>query len=196
MDRACGIRVSLAMLVAVLAVVILVAPGFSAGGLCAEADRPPVVTTPMNVFVDEGKFALYVNEEVLVRGEFQWRSDGSYTGNYTLSMAGQSIDVSLDIKVAASGQWTSMSMASPQGPVEIIREGNQAKITAAGQTQTVELREGTRVFENFSPALMSQAVATYNQAAGGKQTFPLLSATLAAGSRPSPGTPTACRAWT
>ena len=183
MESACGVRVSSSglgrlgrwLLPGLLAALVSFSagPAWSADDADIVAERPPVVVTPLKGFADQGRFALYVNEEMLVQGDFDWRQDGSYAGSYTLSVAGQSVATSLDIKVNSWGQWTSMSMASPQGPVEIVREGNQAKITAAGETRTVELREGTRVFENFSPALMSQAVAVYDQAAGGKQTFPL-----------------------
>jgi len=139
----------------------------------ASAAAPDGLTYPLNVFQDDAHFTLYVNEDPVVRSQSKWMPDGSFSGDYSISMAGQTISSSLAITVDERGYWTAMSIETPQGPVEVVREGGQAKITHAAETETVELRPGTRIFENFSPSLMSQAVVAYDQAAGGKQIFPL-----------------------
>ncbi|HVP58367.1 MAG TPA: CocE/NonD family hydrolase [bacterium] len=165
-SRASGHFAGLGLLAGLLSLVAL-APAL-VGAVPADS-----LTYPLNVLKDQGKFTFYLNEEVLVRTDFKWRSDGSYSGSYAISTAGQTVVSSLEIKVDSLGHWTGMMMDTPRGPIEVAREEDKAKITWNGQTQTAILKPGTRIFENFSPALMSQVVIAYDQAAGGKQTFPL-----------------------
>jgi len=127
----------------------------------------------MNVMTDSATFRFYLNEEVLVESRCLWSEDGSFASEYTLSSGGQSITTSLQINADDNGDWTTMSMNTVKGPVEIIREDTVAKITAGGNTGSVILKKGTILFENFSPSLISQAVMAYDQEAGGKQSFPL-----------------------
>ena len=141
--------------------------------ICSEPDTLEQLTYPLDILHDEGRFTFYVNEEVLVRESFEWRTDGSFRSDYDLSMAGQTVHTTMRIKVNEKGLWTEISLETPRGPVEIVKEGNQAQITHEEEIKTVTLRKGTILFENFSPALMSQAIAAYNQEEGGKQTFPL-----------------------
>ncbi|MFQ6113565.1 MAG: hypothetical protein ACE5NG_05680 [bacterium] len=137
---------------------------------CAQSDT---LTFPMNVLQDQDNFAFYVNEEILVREHFDWREDGSVSSHYSLSMAGQTVHTSMEIFVDQEGFWSKISMETPRGPVEIVKEGEKARITMGEKVQTITLKKGTILFENFSPALMSQAIAAYEQSKGGKQTFQL-----------------------
>jgi hypothetical protein len=127
---------------------------------------------PLNVLEDGGAFTFYLNEEVLVAGTFAWERDGTFSSNYTLTMAGQTVTTTLEIIVDDRGDWTKMFMETPQGPVTVTRDGGQARIET-DEVKTVDLKAGTLLFENFSPALMSQAIIAYDQEAGGEQTFPL-----------------------
>lgn len=128
---------------------------------------------PMNVTQDSAGFTFYVNEEVLVISDCDWRSDGSYSGEYTMTMAGQSVTTKVNIDVDETGLWTTIRMEAPTGEVEIVREDSVATISANGKSQTMTLKPNTVLFENFSPVLMSQAVLAYDQQLGGKQTFPI-----------------------
>jgi putative CocE/NonD family hydrolase len=130
-------------------------------------------TYPLNVLEDVASFTFYLNEEVLVRGSFEWRKDGNLKSDYTLTMAGQSVSTSMKIAVDDNGIWNTIDMETPRGLVQIVREGDVVRITSNGDTKTVNLRPGTILFENFTPTLMSQAVIAYDQKAGGKQSFPL-----------------------
>jgi putative CocE/NonD family hydrolase len=127
---------------------------------------------PLNVLEDEGAFTFYLNEEVLVTGTFTWEKDGTFSSAYKLTMAGQTLATTFEIIVDDKGDWTKMFMETPRGPVTVTREGDKAKIET-DETKTVDLKAGTLLFENFSPALMSQAVIAYDQEAGGEQVFPL-----------------------
>ena len=178
------------MLVA-LTLTIVTAPCLLPCALCAEGGKTaaPAASTettaagatasekfyllPISGKADEGTFYLYANEALLVTNKFQWKEDGSYDGDYVISMAGQSVKFSLSISVDSQGLWTKMHMESPQGPTEVVREGSVVTITGKKQTATVDLKPGAIIFENFNPALMTLAVRAYDQAKGGKQTFPL-----------------------
>jgi len=122
---------------------------------------------------DEGTYYVYLNEQLLVTQHFAWEADGSYTSEYTLTMAGQSVKSSLEIEVDSSGVWTEMRMDTPLGPASTVRDGSVARITSRNEVSTVNLKPGTILFENFSPALMSLAVRSYDQEKAGKQTFPI-----------------------
>lgn len=128
---------------------------------------------PMNVMTDSSGFTFYLNEEVLVSGQCEWREGGSFASEYTMSMAGQSMSTTMQIAVDENGDWTRIDMTTPQGPVEITREDTLASIKSQGKTNTVTIKKGTVLFENFSPSLLSHAVIAYDQEAGGKQTFPM-----------------------
>lgn len=71
---------------------------------------------PLNVLEDEGSFTFYLNEEVLVTGTFTWEKDGTFSSNYTLTMAGQTVSTTLEILVNGQGDWTKMFMETPFGP--------------------------------------------------------------------------------
>jgi len=122
---------------------------------------------------DEGTYYFYVNEQPLITEHFVWQRDGSFSSDYTLAMAGQSVKSSLKIAVDSSGVWKKMEMETPQGPATIVREDSVARITTRSGVSTVSLKPGTILFENFSPALMSLAVRAYDQKKAGKQTFPI-----------------------
>lgn len=128
---------------------------------------------PLSGFSDEGVFHLYKNESRLATMSFKWQDDGTFEGKSTLTLAGQSIDSSLKTTPDKDGRWTSISMGTPLGPVDVKRDGSIARITFKEKTETVMLKPGTVLFENFTPALMSQAVLAYDKTKGGKQSFPI-----------------------
>lgn len=142
-------------------------------GFGSAPDSAQKFTVPMNVLQDSGSFTFYVNEEILVKGTFDWRKDGSFTNQYTLTVAGQSVKTSMEIQVDTNAHWTAILMETAKGPVKVVRDSSKATITSSKGSSSVDLRPGTVLFENFSPALISQAVAAYEQQLGGKQTFPL-----------------------
>nr|MBN2277747.1 CocE/NonD family hydrolase [candidate division Zixibacteria bacterium] len=143
----------------------------------ARADDSTTVSTgsvyPINILEDKGRFLLYVNEEVIVTEDFEWKKDGSFKSDYTTSIAGQSISTSLEIAVGDDGRWNEMTMKTVKGDITVTVKNDSLEINAMGDLRSIALRPKTIIFENFSPALMSQAVMAYDQEKGGKQTFPL-----------------------
>ncbi len=139
----------------------------------ASPTRSVSAVPSLAVFEDSASYTFYLNEEVLVQNHSEWKRDGSVGSAYTVATAGQTVAVSMQISVDALGLWTGISMTTPQGAVEVVREDTLVKVTALGQTQSIVLRPSTLLFENFTPMLMSQIVVAYDQAAGGKQVFPV-----------------------
>jgi len=151
---------------------------FLLGWFCAPAQADKTAHTwpygyPLNVMQDSAGFTFYLNEEVLVVSQCDWRDGGAFSSRYTMTMAGQSVTTQMNIDVDTSGLWTVITMKAPTGEVTITREDSIATISAKGETHTLNLKPNTILFENFSPALMSQAVLAYDQELGGKQTFPI-----------------------
>jgi putative CocE/NonD family hydrolase len=129
---------------------------------------------PLSGFKDEGVFFLYVNEDRVATLRFQWHPDGSFQNQATLSMAGQSVTTTYSIVPDKEGRWVNITVNSPQGPITTVREGEVARRTFKEKTETVNIKREGRLFGNYSPALMSQAVRLYDRAKGGKQDFPLV----------------------
>jgi putative CocE/NonD family hydrolase len=139
------------------------------------ADTLAQTVAPLNVPQDSAKFAIYINEETVATIVSFRKPDRSFVEAITVRFGGQSFSASLDIAVDESDIWRTITIKSPQGNVTVAREGMKATIRRAGGggVSTVDLKPGTVLFENSSPALISQAVLAYDAAKGGKQTFPL-----------------------
>ncbi len=129
---------------------------------------------PLAGFKDEGIFLLYVNEERVATVKFKWQKDGSFENEAVLSMAGQNVTITLNIAPDKDGRWAQILMKSPRGPTTTVREGDVARRTFQEKTEIVNIKAEARLFDNYSPALMSQAVRLYDKAKGGKQSFPLV----------------------
>ncbi len=125
-------------------------------------------------FSDKGEFRLYVNEDAIVTSTYEWREDGSFEEAVVLSMAGQSVESSIKIFPDNEGRPERIEAQTALGPQSFIRENTTLRFTFNEKTSTLTIRPGTILFENYTPALMSQPVLHYDAKAGGKQTFPLL----------------------
>jgi putative CocE/NonD family hydrolase len=128
---------------------------------------------PLSGLEDHGVFELYKNEERLATIRFGLDADGTLAGDSTISLAGQTVKQSVAIACDKNGRWTRIDMQTPLGPVEVVRDGTTATIKFRDDVTTLTLKPGTILFENMTPVLISQAVLHYDQAKGGKQTFPL-----------------------
>ncbi len=124
-------------------------------------------------FADSGEFEVYVNEEVILTGDFDLADDGSYEGGYTLSVADQSVESSVRIEVDDGGLWTSIDMSTALGPVSVVRKGGSATIVRQGDTSTVRVKPNTVLFENFSPALMPHVTSLCEGETGRKVDVPI-----------------------
>lgn len=124
-------------------------------------------------YQDEGVFYLYVKEARLVTIHFKWKNDGSVESKSTIAMGGQTADQSIAFTPDKDGRWVKIEMKSPLGPAVIERDGAAVKRTFKDKVETGNLKPGTGVFESFCPPFFLQQVRAYDQAKGGKQTFPV-----------------------
>lgn len=141
----------------------------------APASQPekPALPAPLSGFADEGTFNLYKDEDRLAVITFKLTADGALRSKSVLSMAGQTVESELEIPAAPDGLWDRMEMKTALGPVSVVREGGDIKITFKEKTTTIKLAPDTVLFENFSPVLMSQAIRRYDRAKAGKQALQL-----------------------
>ena len=137
------------------------------------ASAPAGLPVSLAGFTEEGTFYLFVNEERIVTIETQWKPDGRVESTNTLAVGGQSVTRKMEITPDTDGRWQHITMDSPLGPITLEREGTTARRTIKEKVDTLEMKAGTVLFENMTPALMSLAVRQYDAAKGGKQTFPL-----------------------
>jgi putative CocE/NonD family hydrolase len=141
------------------------------------ADPPPAkpAAPPLSLsgYSDEGTFYVYQKETRLVTTAFKWRTDGSFESSATISLAGQSVHQSAKITPDKDGRWVKIVTESPRGVTTIERTEGTAKKTFKDKVETINLKSGSGLFENFSPVLTTQLVRAYDQAKGGKQTTPV-----------------------
>jgi len=145
----------------------------SAAGPAQQA-APPAAPASLAGPGEDSTFFIYKDEDRIATVKVKWLPDGSYLNDATLSMAGQSVTITTSIAVDRDGAWTQMTAKAPTGETTAVREGATARRTFKDKTQTFDIKPGARVFDNYGPALMSQAVRLYDRAKGGKQTFPLI----------------------
>jgi putative CocE/NonD family hydrolase len=138
------------------------------------ADSLQQGVAPLKVPPDSATFDIYINEESIATIVSARLPNGDFAEAITVGFGGQSFSASMNISVDKADIWRTITMKSPQGNVTVTRDGMKATIRGdGGTTKTVDLKPGTVLFENSSPALISQAVAAYDAAKGGRQSFPL-----------------------
>ncbi len=136
-------------------------------------EKTKAVPASLAGFSDEGSFRFYLNEDPLIDINFKWEKEGKFSNTYTIKMAGQSVTTTVEIETDEEGRWTKITQKSPQGTFNLVREGHIVTRTFKEKTVTIELKDGAVLFENFSPALISQSVRAYDKSKRGKQTLPL-----------------------
>jgi hypothetical protein len=137
-------------------------------------DGKPAQPLSMAGFADEGAFSIYVNEDRLATMSSKWTADGAFESTSTLTLAGQAVTTIVRVRPDAEGRWARIDMSTPRGPVVLVREAGAVQVSFDGKITSVQLADGSVLFANFSPALLSQAVRAYDIKKGGKQTIPVL----------------------
>src|ERR1022692_2696536 len=143
----------------------------AAAALWAQPAPAPSPPASLKGFGEDSTFYLYVNEDRVGTIKVKWLPGGSYQNEATLAMAGQSMTVTTSIAVDPDGIWTQFTAAAPAGTTTCVREGATARRTLKDKTTTFDVKPGARLFDNYGPTLMSQAVRLYDRAKGGKQPF-------------------------
>lgn len=148
-------------------------PAHSTTAQDAPVSAPHVTATKVSGMRDSGKFLLYQNDERLAVITHEWHDDGRLESRVELSMAGQTVRFATKLSPASDGSWQRIDQETPLGPVEVLFEGSGARITHKGESVTLELKSDARLFENFTPVLISLTLRGYDHTRGGKQEFPL-----------------------
>jgi putative CocE/NonD family hydrolase len=123
---------------------------------------------------DDANFSLYINEDRVGTLKTKWLPGGSYENVATLAIGRQSVTTTTTIAVDSDGRWTELHATSPAAIATCVREGATARRTIKDKATTIDVKPDARLFDNYGPALMSQAVRLYDRAKGGKQTFPVI----------------------
>ncbi len=133
--------------------------------------REVVLPAPLSGFSDEGKFFLYVNEDLVANMTFKWQADGTFDNKGTISMAGQTVTQTIKITPDKDGRWTRIDVETPLGPIIFVREGEIARTTFKEKKDTLALKPNATLYADLAPVLLSQVIRMYDRAKGGKQTF-------------------------
>jgi len=152
----------------------LLLSAFAAATVWAQLGPTPSQPASLKGPGEDATFYLYVNEDRIGTIKVKWLNDGSYHNDATLAMAGQSTTVSTSVAVDPDGIWTQITAAAPAGTTSCVRDGSTARRTSKDKTTTFDVKPGARLFDNYGPALMSQAVRLYDRPKGGKQPFPVI----------------------
>ncbi len=149
---------------------------FSRAAEKAAADPKPVKGLPATLagFEDQGNFTLFLNGQRLTVMESRWKKNGSFEGHAAINLAGQKTETTTRIVPALDGRWARITLESALGLVMLTRKGSTVTHMFKNKKNTWETREGLVLFDNNSPALISQALRRYDRKKGGVQKFPLL----------------------
>lgn len=144
------------------------------GDKAADQKSPKGLPATLAGFEDQASFSLVLNEERLGSMQSTWKKDGSFESHAAISLAGQKAEVTTHILPDADGRWKTITLELAVGTITLKRDGSSVTRTFKDKTTTWETREGALIFENNSPALISQALRAYDRSKGGAQKLPLL----------------------
>jgi putative CocE/NonD family hydrolase len=141
-----------------------------------DGEKPAALPRSMAGFEDQGTLLLFLNEERLATIEYQWRKDGSFDAKTVLKLAGQSVTQTLKVTPDTEGRWEKIVQGTPLGPINVVRQGAEARFTFKDKVEVFKLKPGALIMDG-SPTVAvgaGQVVRHYDRAKGGKQTFPVL----------------------
>jgi len=150
-------------------------PTFAAPPQEAEPTPDEVRPAPLSGAADEDEFTLYLNEEPIMQMSHEWREDGTYVGETTMSLGGQTVETSLLVETDDEGYWTRLHYTATGMVFELTREGGRASVAVdEEEPQEIELKAGMVLYGDDQPALLRQAVEAYDQEKGGDQPIDVL----------------------
>lgn len=142
----------------------------------AKADKEPKgLPASLAGFEDEASFSFSLNEERLGVLKSSWKKDGKFESHATITVAGQTVEITTKVTPDADGRWAEIVVEAPTGTVKVVREGTLATRTIKDKTTTFETKKGALLWDNTSPSLISLALRAYDRSKGGPQKFQLMS---------------------
>ncbi len=120
--------------------------------------------TVFNIYVKETEIGTIVNSIDL---------QGNYHRKITIAMAGQQVDMTMDIKPDQYGDWKTIEINNPIfGFIHAGRTGNKAKFFIKGKKRTAELPEKDYTFyDDYGNLFESVMLKKYDMGKKGKQVF-------------------------
>ena len=123
---------------------------------------------------DHATFYIFKDQDRIATITSDWQPGGEFHNKAVIAMAGQTATFTTDITVDEAGLWTKFVSVTSAGEATTVRDGASGSRSIKDKTVTFKIEDGARIFDNYGPALMSQAVRLYDRAKGGKQSFPLI----------------------
>jgi len=126
-------------------------------------------------FEDSGTYFLYMKGSLLGTIEYDRKADGRIRNLFTISMAGQTLEVATTIAVDDNGMWRKIETRSAQGDADIERKGLVLERTIVGRKSTLEIGPDCLLYDNNIPGLLSDVVRAFHAAGKEEARIPLLS---------------------
>lgn len=120
---------------------------------------------------DAGEFLLYVNEEKLATHRFEWKADGSFTGSFDLTLAGQTVHTETTISVDDQGRWTKVEIVTPRGPQAVEREGCLIRREFKGEKSTGRIAGNSLLYLDYAPSLFTALIKAVDKSKKAAQTL-------------------------
>ena len=125
-------------------------------------------------FQDEASFSFLVNDKPMGVVKSSWASDGSFESRSTVTISGQTTQITTKIIPDQQGRWAKIIADTPLTTIIVTREGSKIIRTIGKNAVSWESKNNALLLDNNSPALLSQALRMYDRSKGGLQQFPLL----------------------
>lgn len=125
-------------------------------------------------FEDEASFSFLVDEKAVGTMQSSWTRDGSFESRTEVTRAGQIVHIITKITPDAEGRWTKIVTETPLNTVTIARDGNKIVYTVGKNAKKWETQKDEVLYDDNSPALISQALRGYDRSKGGLQEFSVL----------------------
>jgi hypothetical protein len=123
-------------------------------------------------FADSGEFILYAKGSPIGSIFTSLDGKGNYHRKMILSMAGQTIEMTMNIIPDEKGVWKTMDISNPaMGIIRVIHEDTLARYEEKGKPVTVRLPDEYVLYDDYGVLCESFMISKYDMNAGGKQQF-------------------------
>jgi hypothetical protein len=153
----------------IIAMVLVTEP---AGSDTSSDNAKRTIPGMLSGFADSGEFILYAKGSPLGSIITSLEGKGNYRRKMILSMAGQTIEMTMNITPDGKGVWKTMDITNPAlGIVRVIHEDSLARYEEKGKPVTVRLPDDYVLYDDYGVLFESFMISKYDMNAGGKQQF-------------------------
>jgi hypothetical protein len=129
--------------------------------------------TSLKGIQDSGTFYLSFKESILGTIKFNREISGEITSSGKISMAGQTIEFTVEIETDENGFWDKIEITEPRGKILLERDGLTVNRNLFGQKSTLEIKPESIFYMDNIPVLLSDIVKIYDHDKKGKQKLSL-----------------------